>query len=420
MEKICVIGLGYIGLPTASILANKEFPVLGVDIRGEVVDRINGGGVHFHEPDLDVLVRSAVNSGFLKASQTISPADIYILAVPTPLLPDGSPDISHLETAASSIAPFLEPGNLIIIESTIPVGTSEKIGGILAKLRPELSLPQPGGNGHYENDEQIYLAHCPERVLPGRVLVELVENDRIVGGLDVPSGKKAQAFYRYFSHGEVIVTDARTAEMIKLTENAFRDVNIAFANELSIICDELGLNVWELIALANHHPRVNILKPGPGVGGHCIAIDPWFIVSTSPQGARLIRQAREVNDSKPLHVVKWVEQVASRYQNPTIACLGLTYKADIGDLRESPALSIVRTLASKTDYRLLAVDPHIEKLPEPLAATGRIELVTLDKALDTAEVVLLLVDHREFLELDPARLQSKSLIDTRGVWPRQE
>jgi len=324
-QKIVVMGLGYIGLPTASMLATKGHQVLGVDVNAKAVDTINSGRIHIIEPDLDILVRSAVNSGNLKASLMPEEGDTFILAVPTPFMEvDGNPkapDLSYVESATRAIVPFLRPGNLIILESTSPVGTTERIYQIMVEMRPEL-------------DGQIQVAHCPERVLPGHILRELVDNDRIIGGLTKAANEQAKDLYKSFCNGDILLTDSKTAELSKLVENSFRDVNIAFANELSVICDHLGINVWETIALANRHPRVNILQPGPGVGGHCIAVDPWFIVSSAPKQARLIKMAREVNDAKPHWVIDKVKAKAERFKNPVIGCLGLTFKANIDDMRE--------------------------------------------------------------------------------------
>ena len=331
-KKVCVIGLGYIGLPTASLLGTKGFEVFGVDTSGHVVNTINQGKIHIVEPDLDILVKSAVQSGNLKAGLKPIEADIYILAVPTPFKDNHIPDLSYVEAATKMIAPYIKPGNIVILESTSPVGTTEEV---VAHILQE--------SGH-DVGKDIFVAHCPERVLPGRILTELVENDRIVGGVDQASTDKAVEFYQTFVRGEVFATDARTAELSKLTENSFRDVNIAFANELSLICDRESINVWELINLANRHPRVNILQPGPGVGGHCIAVDPWFIVARTPKQSKLIKTAREVNDSKPQWVINKVKSSADKYKSPIIGCLGLAFKADVDDLRESPAANIVRQI----------------------------------------------------------------------------
>ena len=404
MDKVCVVGLGYVGLPTASLLANKGFQVRGVDVNPRIVETINRGEIHIHEPDLDVLVTSAVNSGNLTASLSPTSADVFILAVPTPFQDGYVPDISYIEAATQAIAPYLESGNLVILESTSPVGTTEAIGDWLRELRPDLEA------------DAIYIAHCPERVLPGQILQELIINDRIVGGINPASTDRAAAFYQRFVTGEIVPTQARTAELSKLTENAFRDVNIAFANELSLICQRLHIDVWELRELANRHPRVTILQPGPGVGGHCIAVDPWFIVHSAPEQARLIRTAREVNDSKPHQVVNQVRTATAEFPQAVIACLGLAYKANIDDLRESPAMAIVRGLAREAVGYLLAVEPHIPRLPASLDSLGNVQLVELDMALQKADIIVLLVDHQVFKEIDREQLQGKTVIDTRGIW----
>ncbi len=420
LKNICIIGLGYIGLPTASVLATKgNFQVLGVDVSKNIVDTINAGNVHIVEPDLDILVKSAVKSNHLKASLKPEKSDAFIIAVPTPFKNDKQPDISYVETAAYSIAPVLEPGNLVILESTSPVGTTERIAEIIYQERKDLK-------------DKVYFAHCPERVLPGRILHELEENDRIIGGIDKISAKKAKELYQTFVKGLIFLTTARTAEMCKLTENAFRDVNIAFANELSLICDKLNIDVWELIELANHHPRVNILQPGPGVGGHCIAVDPWFIVDSAPEEARLIRTARQVNDYKPSFIVNQIKEKAKSINNPVIACLGLAFKANIDDLRESPAIDVVRSLRKENVGKILVVEPFIKELPLNLtdrfneinqaeaAVTSEInmvvQLVDIKAALKEANIVVLLVNHSVFAGIDQELLKDKIIIDTRGLW----
>ncbi|MEN9633908.1 MAG: hypothetical protein RL077_2312 [Verrucomicrobiota bacterium] len=415
---VCVIGLGYIGLPTASIFATRGLKVFGVDVRADVVEIINGGGLHFHEPDLDVIVRAAVGSGNLRAGTTPVAARTFILAVPTPFSvgPKGEkiPDLSFVEQASRAIAPFVEPGNMVILESTSPVGTTELMRDWLLDERRKLAAA--GRLAVAGTGEQFLFAHCPERVLPGNMLKELVSNDRIAGGLTPEAGRVAKELYLRFCTGEIFVTDARTAEMAKLTENSFRDVNIAFANELSLICDHLGIDVWELIRLANRHPRVKILQPGPGVGGHCIAVDPWFIVHSAPEVSRLIRTAREVNDAKPHHVVARVRAAAAKLNQPVIACLGLAFKADIDDLRESPAMEITLEIAKSGAGEVLAVEPHVTARPKALVDVESVALVSLDEALRRADIVVLLVNHRQFLAVDRARLDGKIVIDTRGVW----
>lgn len=405
--KIVVMGLGYIGLPTASMLATKGNNVLGVDINKAAVDTINSGNIHIVEPDLDIMVRSAVNSGNLRASLDPDESDVFILAVPTPFKKsDGNrhvPDISFVESATEAIIPFLREGNLVILESTSPVGTTERVNNIIVSKRPELK-------------SKIFIAHCPERVLPGHIIRELVDNDRIIGGIDKASANKANELYKSFCNGNIYLTDSRTAELAKLVENSFRDVNIAFANELSIICDHLNIKVWDLIELANRHPRVNILQPGPGVGGHCIAVDPWFIVDAAPEQARLIRAAREINDSKPHYVFARVRQKADRFKNPVIACLGLSFKADIDDLRESPSMEIVDKLAKAKVGKLLVIEPNIDALPESLSKMPDVRLMPIAEALKQADIVVLLVNHKEFYEVDSDLLKEKVVIDTRGVW----
>jgi UDP-N-acetyl-D-mannosaminuronic acid dehydrogenase len=418
MQTICVLGLGYIGLPTASVLATKGHRVIGVDVNERAVDTINRGEIHIHEPDLDVLVKSAVLSGNLTASLTPQKADTFIIAVPTPFSDGHVPDLSYIESAVRSMAPVIEPGNLIILESTSPIGATEKIAAWLRELRPDLRIPSRRTTPLVKDDRRdsrIYLAHCPERVLPGQILRELVDNDRIIGGIDPQSADRAADLYRTFVGGEIVCTDSRTAELAKLTENAFRDVNIAFANELSVICDDLSIDVWELIRLANRHPRVNILQPGPGVGGHCIAVDPWFIVHSAPERAKLIATARRVNDAKPGIVLQKVVNRATRIKDPVIACLGLSFKADVDDVRESPALHIVEELAAKRIGKLLVVEPHLSKLPQSLESTA-VDLVELEEALAAADIVVGLVNHKQFLKVDRQLLNEKIVIDTRGMW----
>lgn len=407
-ETIGMIGMGYIGLPTATVLASYGLRVVGVDIDQTVVDTINRGQIHIVEPDLEGLVQKVVGSGLLTAKTSPEPSHAFVIAVPTPFQSDRKPDLTYVEAAAKSIAPVLSPGNLVILESTSPVGTTEKLCEWLARSRPDLSFPPQAGE-----DAQVQVAYCPERVLPGHVLRELVENDRVIGGMTRRAAELAADLYRIFVRGECFLTDCRTAEMVKLTENAFRDVNIAFANELSLVCDHLRIDVWELIRLANRHPRVNILQPGPGVGGHCIAVDPWFIVDSAPEQARLIRTAREVNDHKPHHVVEQIKNLADKMSQPVIACLGLSFKANINDLRESPALEIVRMLGESRIGRVLAVEPHISACPPSLQ--GDVELTSIDSALAAADIVVILVDHAQFKGIDWTRYHDKKFVDTRGM-----
>ena len=409
-DKILVMGLGYIGLPTAAVFASRKKEVVGVDINENTVSTINKGEIHIVEPQLDIVVRAAVSEGYLKASTVPETADAFIIAVPTPFKDDHVPDLSYVFSASNAIAPHLKKGNLVILESTSPVGATEAMSKCLAKSRPDLSFP------HGKSDESdIRIAHCPERVLPGHVLRELVQNDRVIGGLTNKCTNAAIELYKIFVSGECVPTNAKTAEMCKLTENACRDVQIAFANELSMICDKNDIDVWELITLANRHPRINILQPGPGVGGHCIAVDPWFIVSEDPELSNLIRTAREVNDSKPNWVERKVLSLAKSLGKETVkvACLGLSFKADIDDLRESPALQITLNLNAKRNLDVYAVEPNINLKH---SACPNLLLTDLKAAMAVAEIVLILVDHKEFQTLkDDYEIKDKLIIDTRGV-----
>lgn len=418
-KTICVVGLGYIGLPTATAFASRRIRVLGVDVSQRVVDTVNQGRIHIIEPDLDMLVQSVVSSGYLRASLKPEVSDVYLIAVPTPFKDDHQPDLSYIESAAKSIAPLLKSGDLVILESTSPVGATEQLSAWLAGFRSDLSFPHQRGE-----DSDVMVAHCPERVLPGKVVRELVENDRIIGGITPRCAEAAQALYKVFVTGSCVLTNARTAEMCKLTENAFRDVNIAFANELSLICDRFGISVWELIRLANLHPRVNILQPGPGVGGHCIAVDPWFLVSSAPEQARLIRTAREVNDSKPEWVIAKVESAIGQIlkdhpgreaSSIRIVCFGLSFKPDIDDIRESPAVGIVRALITRYPDQVAAVEPNLEG--ESLCVKGTtIPLLPYAGATASADVMVLLVDHKEFRTNVPALQRGQRVVDTRGIW----
>lgn len=420
-DTISVIGLGYIGLPTAAVIASRRKKVIGVDVNQQAVDTINRGEIHIVEPELDIIVRAAVKEDYLRATTTPEPADAFLIAVPTPFKAEGDndhvPDLTYIKSASQSIASVLKKGDLVILESTSPVGATEQMSAWLAESRPDLTFPQSHGE-----ESDIRVAHCPERVLPGHVVRELVENDRVIGGMTSKCSAAATALYQLFVEGECITTTARTAEMAKLTENSFRDVNIAFANELSIICDKIDISVWELIRLANRHPRVNILQPGPGVGGHCIAVDPWFIVSETPEEARLIRTAREVNDGKPQWVVDKVNEAVGKYlsANPdktakdvTIACFGLAFKPDIDDLRESPALGIASKLLQYHPGEVVMVEPNIHKLPMNLADAT---LVSLEVALECTDIAVLLVDHKAFKGMNHADLKNKFVIDSRGIW----
>lgn len=415
-NQIAILGLGYIGLPTAAAFANAGVNVLGVDCNPEVVKAVNQARPHFSEPNLLEAVQQAVKNGKLVASTQVQKADAFIIAVPTPLN-DFQPDLSYIENAIQAIAPVLEKGNLLVLESTVPVGTTEQIADWLRTARPDLRFPQASENGVAD----VQIAYCPERVLPSRIMHEIYHNDRIIGGLTPHCTEQAVALYRLFAKGECLPTNARTAEMCKLTENSFRDVNIAFANELSMICDEWQINVWELIRLANRHPRVEILQAGAGVGGHCIAVDPWFIAAKSPQ-AHLIRTARNVNDHKPQWVLEKVKATVADYlmaknrsvQSLKIACFGLAFKADVDDLRESPAVKIVQQLAEWHQGELWVVEPNIQQLPANLAEKG-VKLCDLETAL-TADILVLLVDHSPFKAVKKSQISTAYVVDTRGIW----
>ncbi|MBF4187643.1 UDP-N-acetyl-D-mannosamine dehydrogenase [Serratia ureilytica] len=416
-DTISVIGLGYIGLPTAAAFASRKKKVVGVDVNQHAVDTINRGAIHIVEPDLDKVVKDAVEGGYLRAVTKPQPADAFLIAVPTPFKGDHEPDLSYVETAAKSLAPVLKKGDLVILESTSPVGATEQVAEWLAETRSDLSFPQQAGEA-----ADVNIAYCPERVLPGQVMVELIKNDRVIGGMTPKCSARASALYKIFLEGECVLTNARTAEMCKLTENSFRDVNIAFANELSLICAEQRINVWELIRLANRHPRVNILQPGPGVGGHCIAVDPWFIVAQNPQQARLIHTARLVNDGKPLWVVDRVKAAVAdclaatnkRASEVKIACFGLAFKPNIDDLRESPAVEVAHLIADWHSGETLVVEPNVEHLPASLV--GHVALKTIAEALQQADVIVMLVDHQQFKAIRPEEIKQSWVVDTKGVW----
>jgi len=421
-NTISVVGLGYIGLPTAAMFASRKIKVIGVDVNQHAVDTINRGEIHIVEPDLDMIVHAAVTEGYLRAVTVPEPADAFLIAVPTPFKNNDSeipePDLHYIKQASEAIAPVLKKGDLVILESTSPVGATEQMGLWLAAERPDLSFPGPKSS-YTDSNIDVNIAHCPERVLPGHVVRELVENDRVIGGITAKCSARSVELYKTFVQGECVITNARTAEMAKLTENSCRDVQIAFANELSIICDKLDIDVWELISLANRHPRINILQPGPGVGGHCIAVDPWFIVSKTPEQAQLINTARKINDAKPNWVIDKVKLAVSDFLqiNPsktakdvTIACYGLAFKPDIDDLRESPALSITKKIAEMHSGAVLAVEPNICELPHSIESFS---LSTLEDAKKSADIHLLLVDHKEFRD---TKLKADYLIDTKGVW----
>tara|TARA_R110000796_G_scaffold98443_1_gene205879 strand:+ start:1618 stop:2907 length:1290 start_codon:yes stop_codon:yes gene_type:complete len=426
-NTISVVGLGYIGLPTAAMFASRKIKVIGVDVNQHAVDTINRGEIHIVEPDLDMIVHAAVTEGYLKATTTPEPADAFLIAVPTPFksslnkesdseIPE--PDLSYIKKASEAIAPVLKKGDLVILESTSPVGATEQMAVWLAAARPDLTFPGPESS-YTDTNIDVNVAHCPERVLPGHVVRELVENDRVIGGVTAKCSARSVELYKTFVQGECVITNARTAEMAKLTENSCRDVQIAFANELSIICDKLDINVWELISLANRHPRINILQPGPGVGGHCIAVDPWFIVSKTPEQAQIIHTARKVNDAKPQWVINKVKLAIADYlqANPTkttkdvtVACYGLAFKPDIDDLRESPALNITKKIAALHSGSVIAVEPNIKELPVNITT---FELSTFNNAKVNADIHLLLVDHKEFKN---QAIKSEYLIDTKGIW----
>lgn len=412
VDTVVVIGLGYIGLPTAAVLASSGVTVVGVDTDEKRVELINNGHAPFAEPNLENLVVGAVTTGRLSVQTTIPQADAYIVAVPTPLINEDA-DLTHVREAATALAPMLRGGTLVILESTSPPGTTEWLAEFLIERRPDLTLTEQQPNS-------LYVAYAPERVLPGRIMAEITDNDRIIGGVNERSGKLAEHLYSKFTRGALLVTNARTAEMTKLSENAFRDVNIAFANELSMMAHDLGVNVWDVIRLANRHPRVNILQPGPGVGGHCIAVDPWFLVGASPNGARLIRTARQVNDDKPEFVISQVVEKAEKLKTPIISVFGLAFKANVDDLRGSPSIAIVQDLATRmANAEILVVEPHIECLGLPLSGKSNVSLVEIDDALERSDIIVVLVEHDQFRVLYDADLQGKQIIDTKGLLERR-
>ena len=411
--KVVVLGLGYIGLPTAAVIARTGARVLGVDVTRSVVDTVNSGKVHIEEVDLDGLVSGVVARGSLRASTDIEPADVFVIAVPTPFAEDHAPNIGYVLQAATSIAAVLKAGDTIILESTSPVGTTEQVRDLLAQLRPDLRVPDRTGE-----TADVAIAYCPERVLPGRILVELIDNDRVIGGITPRCARKALTFYRRFVRGACVTTTARAAEMTKLTENAFRDVNIAFANELSLVADTMGVDVWEVIRLANRHPRVNILQPGPGVGGHCIAVDPWFLVHADPDNTPLIRTARIVNDGKTDHVVAQATALIEARPGAPVACLGLAFKANIDDFRESPALKVAQRLATRFGERVRIVEPYAAALPPAFDGTGA-RLIDVDTAIETCPIMIVLVDHDVFRSVPVEERRDKLVLDTRGIWPDQ-
>ncbi len=410
--KVCTVGLGYIGLPTAAMLASRGHEVIGLDVNQSVVDAVNAGQAHFQEPDLQMLLSAAVDTKRLRATTTPEPAEFFLIAVPTPMVNEG-PDMAFVEAAARTIAPVLEKGNVVILELTSPVGSTERLGEILAEERPDLTFPRYRDE---DRESDVALCHCPERILPGQMLRELVSNDRIIGGLTTDCAQKAARLYQSFVMGTCYITDSRVAELCKLSENAYRDVNIAFANELSIICEKLGTDIWQVRELANQHPRVNILMPGAGVGGHCIAVDPWFIVSSAPAESRLIRMARVVNDDKPHRVVSTIRGLADKFKVPTIACYGITYKPDVDDVRESPALEIVEAVADIEGAQVLVVEPNLSALPPALANRPNVRHATSDEAREQADIVTFLVGHRQFKRLEADSYLSKAVVDTTGMF----
>jgi len=415
LSRAAVVGLGYIGLPTAVSLATGGLEVIGVDVNPGIVERVNRGETPFAEPDLSVAVSGAVAMGRLRAQQEMPQADAYVIAVPTPFTgdhdaepggrPPGTPraDLSYVMAAAEAIADVLRGGEVIVLESTAPPGTTRRVSELIAARRPDLHLPHVP-----DIPPDVHVAHCPERVLPGRVMIEIATNDRVIGGLTPACAARAAELYRTFCRGELIV---------KLAENAYRDVNIAFANELLLICQRLGLDVWEIRQMANHHPRVEILRPGPGVGGHCIAVDPWFIVEAAPDQARLIRAARAVNDQMPAHTADQIVTTSRRFREPRIACLGLSFKADVGDLRESPAVDITaRVAAALPDVKILVAEPHAPSLPGELDELGNVVMTDAEHAIAESDVIALLVDHSCFRAIKKTQLTGKVVYDTRGMW----
>ena len=411
MGRVCVVGLGYVGVPTAAVLAGHGMEVIGVDIDRERVGTINSGASPFDEPGLDSLVAEVVASGALSARGEPAPADAFVIAVPTPIREDRSPDLSYVRAAVDNLAPVLGKGNLVVLESTCPVGTTERVCEWLASSRPDLTFPHSAGEA-----SDIRVAYCAERILPGNALEELVANDRIIGGVSPACAEAAKSLYEVFVEGACHVTTVRTAELAKLAENAFRDVNVAFANEISLVCSALGIDPWKLIALANRHPRVEILNPGPGVGGHCIPVDPWFIADAAPHLTPLIQAARQVNDGMPKVVADRVIAECEGLDAPVVTCLGLAYKADAADLRESPAIEVVRDLQERINGRILVVEPFVSELPDEVADDRSTELVGLDEGLKAANVVVLLTDHSVFAGISSESLASKSVVESRGLW----
>ena len=413
MGRVCVIGLGYVGLPTAAVLASRGVEVVGVDVDPVRVETINSGASPFNEPGLDSLLADAVAGDALSAHAQPAPSDAFIVAVPTPIREDRSPDIGYMRSAVDGLAPVLRKGNLVVVESTCPVGTTERVCEWLASARPDLTFPHSAGEA-----SDIRVAYCAERILPGSALKELAANDRVIGGVTPACAAAARRLYELFVQGTCHVTGVRAAELSKLAENAFRDVNIAFANEVSLVCAALGIDPWEVIGLANRHPRVEILNPGPGAGGHCIPVDPWFIADAVPKLTPLIQTAREVNDGMPKVIADRVMAECEGLGHPVVACLGLAYKADTADLRESPAIEVVKHLRERLDGRILVVEPFVSELPDEIGYDGNTKLVGLDDGLAEADVIVLLTDHGAFTEIGEESLASKPVVDSRGLWNR--
>ncbi len=410
---VTVIGLGHVGLPTAAILAGNNFKVIGVDIDQNLVNSINQGNIQTTEPQLEILARESVKNGNLRASLYIEHSDVFIIAVPTPLTTEKKADLSIVNSAVNHLAPFLKKGDLLIIESTVPVNTTQKITSSLKKLRCDLKFPE-----FESTDHDVFITYCPERVLPGNIMEEIIYNDRIIGGSTDLCTNMAENIYKTFVKGKLLKTDSRTAEMTKLAENAYRDINIAFANELSMICNSLEIDTQELISLANHHPRVNILQPGPGVGGHCVAIDPWFIVNSSPKDSALIKTARKINDKKTKYLTSKIYEVIMLHKNPTVAFFGATYKNDVDDTRESPALKIIDSIAAKCSSRILLVDPQLNTVPTPLKKYSHLNMVKISDAIETADILIILVKHHEFTKIKWELIQGSSIIDSAGILPQ--
>lgn len=413
--NLTVLGMGYIGLPTACVIASSGIKVTGVDINEEIIDSLSDGKLHFEEPKLQELFLEISKKNLIDFATKPQESDFFMIAVPTPIKNGNLPDCSYIESATKSIAPLLKKGNVVILESTSPVGTTEMVSKTLSNIRNDLSFPEFGEDKTYD----IAISYCPERVLPGAIVKELFENNRTVGGMTHKCSEMAANLYKSFVKGEIVLTDCRTAELNKLVENSYRDVNIAFANELSIICDELGIDVWDLIEISNKHPRVDILQPGPGVGGHCIAVDPWFIVSSSPERSNLIRTAREVNDSKPTFVLEKVHEAILSLEKDiseiTIGCLGLSFKANVDDLRESPALEIAIEIERILPKTLYIVEPNIIDIPTQFNSEIT-ELTNEDHMIEESDIILLLVDHKEFFTIKSEDLKNKLVIDTKGIW----